>query len=164
MEPEGPLATKKPLPFRARSSGLPVGAIEPCPKSVHWCSMTGRTVGVVPSGESLASADTYMPKNSRSALNPGDEALAMLLANISRLSILARIPLAAALVRGSIRLLVVVREGAIHWPERKCFQTHARTADEYVVERVCAARMCHNGIRANFVSAGTEVSLGRAKQ
>jgi hypothetical protein len=59
-------------------------------------------VGVVLAGESVASWERYKLKDSRSVLKPGDEAFAILLASISRLSTRARIPLAAALVRVSM--------------------------------------------------------------
>ena len=52
------LTTRNPLPLRAKSIELPVGASAPCVKSVQRFWINGRMAGFVPSGESAASGET----------------------------------------------------------------------------------------------------------
>src|ERR1700704_5670874 len=98
--------------------------------------MTGSTGGLVPTGDSAASWERYKPKNSRSALNPGADEFAMLFANMSRLSLRARIPLAAELVSGSIRFVVPREISAIRWPRAKPSHIDAKLSDKVVLERI----------------------------
>jgi hypothetical protein len=60
----------------------------------------------------------------------------MLFANMSRLSLRARIPLAAELVSGSIRYVVLREFNAIRWPCGEPSHTEAKSRDEFVVERI----------------------------
>ena len=90
----------------------------------------------MPAGDSAASWERYNPKNSRSALNPGADEFAILFANMSRLSSLARIPLAAELVSGSIRSVLTAKFQCNSVAARKGSHIAANRTEKFVMERI----------------------------